>query len=301
LKIAIILNGISRKKKHFFQRILPVLQEKHAVTLFETLYAGHARELAYQIGQEKFEVIFSAGGDGTLNQVINGIADSGLTNSPPRLGLIPLGSGNDFAGTIGVTDDATQMIQLLKDNVPKPTDLGIISCRNHQGQHITRYFLNACSLGMGPVTVRQMEKMPLWMSPDLRYLYSIIKTFLTHKTHHIEFKTDSWTWEGKVRVLAIANGKSFGNRIYIAPLAKQEDGVLDIFLASDVSLVKFLLYLQQIKSARQITDSRIQYAHTTRIEITSPESVAVEAEGELIGFLPAIIEVVPRRISMLRP
>ncbi len=300
MKIAIILNGISRKKKHFFQRILPVLQEKHSVTVFETLHAGHARELARQIGQEKFEVIFSAGGDGTLNQVINGIADSGLTNSPP-IGLIPLGSGNDFAGAIGVTDDANQMIQLLKDNLPKPTDLGIISCRNKQGQRITRYFLNACSVGMGPATVRQMEKMPLWMSPDLRYLYSIIKTFLTHKSHRIEFKMNSWTWEGKVRVLAIANGKSFGNRIYIAPHSKTDDGVLDIFLASDVPLVKFLLYLQQIKSARQITDSRIQYAHTTRIEITSPESVALEAEGELMGFLPATIEVVPRGISMLRP
>lgn len=301
MKIAIILNGISRKKKHFYQLILPVLQEKHSVSIFETLHAGHARELAQQAGQEKFEVIFSAGGDGTLNQVVNGIADAGWTNSPPTLGLIPLGSGNDFAGAIGVTADVTQIIQLLESNRPKLTDIGKISCRNHQGQRITRYFLNACSLGMGPATVRQMEKMPLWLNAELRYLYSIVKTFFTYKPKHVEFKADSWKWEGKARVMAIANGKSFGNRIYIAPYSKPDDGILDIFLASDVPLLKFLLYLQQIKSARQITDSRIQYAHTTRIEITSPESVPLEAEGELVGFLPATVEVVPRGIPMLRP
>jgi diacylglycerol kinase (ATP) len=298
MNIAIILNGISRKKNYFYRAILPILAIKHTIEIHETKYAGHARELAAQAAQDKFEVILSAGGDGTLHQVLNGLMDSSV--SPlPTLGVIPLGSGNDFAGAVGVTTSAQQLLSLLEIG-GKPTDIGLISCKDLTGRNTNRYFINECSVGMGPATVRQMEKAPAWLGANGKYLVSILKTFFTHQPERVELKTASWNWNGAVRVLAIANGKSFGNRIYIAPEAKQDDGLFNLFMAADVPLLKFLMYLQTLKRSHRITDLRIQYALADYVEIISAEKVALEAEGEHVGFLPAIVNVKSKAISFLR-
>jgi len=298
MNIVIILNGISRKKKFFYKSILPALASKHQVEVLETKYAGHARALATQAAQNKFEVILSAGGDGTLHQVLNGLFDSGI-NPLPALGVIPLGSGNDFAGAINVTAKAQVLLDLL-DQGGKPTDVGLVSCKDVNGQSTNRYFINVCSVGMGPATVRQMEKAPAWLGANGRYLISILKTFFTHKPEPVELKTANWNWRGAVRVLAIANGKSFGNRIYLAPEAKQDDGLFNLFMAADVPLFKFLMYLQTLKQRRKITDARIHYAMADRVEVFSTEKVALEAEGEHVGYLPALIEMKSKVISFLR-
>lgn len=298
MKIVIILNGISRKKKFFYQSILPALASKHQVEILETKYAGHARELATQAAQNNFEVILSAGGDGTLHQVLNGLFDSGI-NPLPTLGVIPLGSGNDFAGAINVTAKAQVLLDLL-DQRGKPTDVGLVSCKDASGQNTNRYFINVCSIGMGPATVRQMEKAPAWLGANGRYIISILKTFFTHRPESVELKTANWNWQGAVRVLAIANGKSFGNRIYLAPDAKQDDGLFNLFLAGDVPLFKFLMYLQTLKRSRKITDARIHYAMSDCVEVFSAEKVALEAEGEHVGYLPALIEMKSKAISFLR-
>jgi diacylglycerol kinase (ATP) len=297
MNIAIILNGISRKKQFFYKSILPALRKQHTVTVFETRYAGHATELARDAASE-FESILSAGGDGTLNQVLNGVLTS-PGKMLPTLGLIPLGSGNDFAGAIGASAGAQQLLQLLNQG-GKPTDVGFIICKDFNGNEKQHYFINVCSAGMGPATIKQMEKAPAWMGANLRYLTSIIKTFFTHTPEPVEIKTQTWTWRGAVRVLAIANGKSFGNRIYLAPEAKQDDGLFNLFVAGDVPLLKFLLYLQRLKQGSKINDSQIQYELSNKIEITSEQPVAIEAEGELVGFLPASVEMKPKAISFLR-
>jgi len=300
VKIAIILNGISRKKKKFYQYILPALQRKFSVSIFETRYANHAHELAATAVTDKYDIILSAGGDGTLHQVVNGMMSVALENQLPTLGLIPLGSGNDFANTIGATANTADLLELLSINQPRPIDLGKLICKDASNQELVKYFINACSIGMGPATVKQMTKAPPWLGADLRYLQSIVRAFLSHTPEPIEIKTSAWNWVGKVRVLAIANGKSFGSKIYIAPDAKPDDGVFSTFLVSDIPLLKFLFYLQVVKSKKRVKDPSVVYSTTTKIEITAPQSVAIEAEGELMGFLPAVIEVLPTHIKFLR-
>lgn len=300
MKIAIILNGISRKKKRFYKSILPALQQKFSVSIFETRFVNHAHQLAAEAVTDKYDIILSAGGDGTLHQVVNGMMSIAHPNQLPTLGLIPLGSGNDFANTIGATANPAELVELLSINQPRPIDLGKLICKDASNQERVKYFINACSVGMGPATVTQMAKAPQWLGADLRYLQSIVRTFLSHTPEPIEIKTSDWNWVGKVRVLAIANGKSFGNKIYIAPDAKPDNGVFSTFLVSDVPLLKFLFYLQVVKGKKKVKDPDVIYSTTTKIEITSSQSVAIEAEGELMGFLPAVMEVLPARIMFLR-
>lgn len=299
MKIIIILNGVSKKKKKFYHSILPVLRQKFSIEVLETKYANHALRLAAEAVSKKADVIISAGGDGTLNQVLNGMMRMGNENLP-ALGLIPLGSGNDFANSAKLTTDPIVLRELLTKNQPMPTDIGKVICQNSKREEITHYFINVCSLGMGPATVQRMEKSPTWLNADLKYLISIVQTFFSHKAEAVELQAHEWNWKGNARVVAIANGQSFGNKIYIAPGARLDDGVFSTFIAGSVPLLKFLLYLQQLKGKKKITDDQISYSNTTKVEISSSNNVLLETEGELIGFLPAKIEMMHNQIRFFR-
>jgi diacylglycerol kinase (ATP) len=300
LNIVIILNGISKKKKKFYHSILPVLQQKFTIEVLETQYGNHAPQLAAEAVLKKPDVIISAGGDGTLNQVLNGMMNVAHENALPALGLIPLGSGNDFAHSASLNADPDLLLDLLARNQTKPTDIGKVVCRNGKNEEITHYFINVCSLGMGPATVKRMEKAPTWLGADLKYLLSIVQTFFTHKPEQVEVETSSWNWKGSARVVAIANGQSFGNKIYIAPDAKMDDGMFSTFIASNLPLLKFLLYLQKLKGKKKITDDQIIYNNTEKVAIRSENDVMLETEGELIGFLPASIKMLPSQIRFFR-
>lgn len=298
MKIAIILNGISGKKKKFYRELLPPLQQKFDVEVFETKFADHACALAADCVNNHADVVISAGGDGTLNQVVNGLL-SVPDKKLPALALLPLGSGNDFAHTLGATADATALIGLLQ-NQPVPVDVGHITCRNLEGNPKQHYFINECSLGMGPATVKQMERAPKWLSPNLRYLTSILKTFFTHQPEWVELKTEKQHWKGKARVVAIANGKTFGSKIYIAPDAEINDGIFNTFLVAEVPLLRFLVYLQVIKSGRKINYPAVTYSHARQVELHSPNEMLMEAEGELVGKLPAQITLLPGRLLVYK-
>ena len=300
MKILIILNGISRKKDFFNKKILPALQGNFEVTVAETTHANHAAKIAYESLSQGYDCVLSAGGDGTLNQVINGVLANEGSASPPTIGVIPLGSGNDFATACGIISDANSLVKLLKKNSPKYTDVGKIICVDELGKEIVKYFINICSVGMGPATVLQMEKTPSWMSADLRYLSSILQTFFMHEPENLTVKSEKWEWSGNARVFAVANGKSFGNKIFVAPDAIMDDGWLNTFLASDMPLVKFLWYLQSIKRKKKIKDLKVAYFKVKEVTLSSSQEVLLEAEGELMGQLPARIEIVVNRIKFFR-
>jgi len=174
------------------------------------------------------------------------------------------------------------------------------ACQNQQGGEVIRYFINACSIGMGPAVVDQLEKTDRSLGPTLTYWKAITTTFFKHRPQEIECKTPTWEWRGKIRVLVIANGRSFGNSLYIAPDALPDDGVFNTFIAGEIPLLKFLVYQQALKSKKKIKDKMITYNKTTRVELAAHESCPIESEGELAGFLPARIEIIPSGIRFLR-
>lgn len=300
MRIAIILNGISRKKTKFYSDFYPSLKSKFDVEIFETQNEYHATELATKATANEFDVILSAGGDGTLHQIINGILGSQNNTRLPTLGIIPLGTGNDFARTCGIKPDVNQLIQFLEKNKAEPIDIGLVNCVDENGKAVARYFINACSLGMGPEVVKRLKKSDRSLGPSLTYFKAIAATFLSHKPQEVFAKSDSLEWKGKARVLAVANGKSFGSALYIAPDANTQDRQFNIFVAGDLPLWKFLLYLQTIKSGKKLDDPKITYGKLSALELTAPEPCAIEAEGEAIGFLPARISLLPSLINILK-
>jgi YegS/Rv2252/BmrU family lipid kinase len=298
-KLVIILNGVSRKKKKFYQQILPGLSVPYHVTVCETQHRDHAIKLASEALSLKPIGILAAGGDGTLNQVLNGMIQRQTQDILPPLGIIPLGTGNDFARMGNINFTAHSILAKIEEG-GKFTDIGKVSSLNEAGEPTIRYFINVASLGMGPDVVRKLFSSNRSLGPGLTYLKAITQAFFTHKPEAVEVTTDHWSWRGKLRVLAIANGQSFGNALFVAPEAKPDDGLFSTFLAGEVPLLKFLLFLQLIKSKKKIKDDGIRYDTCSHLYLTSPDPCWIETEGELAGLLPAKIEMIEKAIRFFR-
>jgi diacylglycerol kinase (ATP) len=300
VKVAIILNGISLKKKFFYKKILPELSNLFSVTVFETRTQKDAIDLAANVVKKGVDVILAAGGDGTLNQVLNGMLlnNEGEKNLP-MLGVVPLGSGNDFARTISVRANATFIIEKLKANSFIYCDAGKILCNDKNGNEVKTYFINVADAGMGPEVVEKVMRADRIFGAGVAYYNSIISTFFTYKPMHVSVKTDTWKWEGNLRTLAIANGRCFGHGLYIAPDAKPNDGVFSTFLAGGVTVAEFIWHSEKLKRAKRVNNPKVHYNQATHIEIESATTCAIEADGEWIGFLPARIDILPACIKVL--
>lgn len=297
-KVSVILNGIPGKRKKFYSKYFPLLSEKFELSIHETSSSGHAEALSFELTEQNVPIIICAGGDGTLHQVVNGILKS--KKAAPALGLIPLGTGNDFARAAGITKNPEQILGFLMDPHPMPTDVGIVRCNSENGEAKEHFFINECSVGMGPEVVRRLEHSRKSLGSAIAYLIGIVSTFLTHRPEEIQCQTQEWKWSGLTRVTAICNGQSFGNATYIAPDASVSDGVFNTFIAGNYPLFTFLKFLLALKGARKINDPGILYNVAKKILLTAPEKCPMEADGELIGFLPAEVEILPGKILFLR-
>lgn len=295
MHLIIILNGIPKKIERF-RPWVERLSGEHTVDVRTTQHAGHAEELAFAAAFERPDAILAAGGDGTLHQVLNGLMRfrSQQQDAPqPVLGIVPLGTGNDFAALCGIRTPDDLIARMLTGG--KPTDCGMIS-----GATGTRYFINVASAGMGPDVVRRLEGDSRWLGSDLTYLRAIVSSFFGYRPEEIRMEDDEGLWHGRIRVLAVANGRHFGSGIWVAPDAQPDDGKLHTFAAGDVPLISFLYFLSVIKRGGVIRDKRARYGSGNIIRLSGSEDIYIEADGELIGRLPAEIRVVPEAIRFFR-
>lgn len=302
MKIAIILNGISLKKKFVYHEVLPALTPLFEVEVFETLTQNDAVLLASKATEKHFDVIIAAGGDGTVHQVLNGIVEGreGSTNLP-TLGVIPIGSGNDFARALKLEANVEKVVDLLKKHEKRKIDLGKITYRPdlNSDNRMSRYFINEVDIGIGPEVVKKVMASDRPFGPAVAYYLAILTTFITFKPLHAKITTSSWNWEGKIRTLAIANGNYYGHGLCISPDSKPDDGRFGTFICADVSVFDFIRYSETLKKGKYVRIPEIMYNDADSIELTSMQTVPVEADGEILGFLPAQVEMLPLHLNVL--
>lgn len=298
-RIAIILNGISLKKKLFFTKLLPALQQITDVHIYETRTKHDAITLSSKAVDKHYEVILAAGGDGTLNQVVNGMLTGNESSSKlPALGLIPLGSGNDFARTVNIKPVASLISDLLLANEPKPVDVGRITFTAEKGTPVC-YFINIADVGMGPEVVKHVLASGRAFGSVAAYYAAIIRTFFTYRPQEVILQTPLWNWSGPMRSAAIANGRFFGNGLGIAPDARVDDGTFSCFIAGQVSVVDFLIQNWRLRSGRRAVHNEIEYREANSVTITASKKLPIEADGELVGTLPVKIDVLAGRLKFL--
>jgi YegS/Rv2252/BmrU family lipid kinase len=291
-KISLIING-SRKLK---SETKEVIQRLHNLADFEveelpSEFSGHSIELARNASKGS-NVVIAVGGDGTANEVVNGIL---AANSDCSFGIIPNGTGNDFLYSTGGFDPDS-FIQSVKERRSRKVDVGVVKYEASK-----KYFLNVADIGFGATVIEKMNSQRKnGFGGGASYGVAILRTFLTNKKRKIDLRIDGKDFSSKALMITFCNGSTFGNGLVIHPGAKIDDGRLSMTVIGDVTLFEYLRNLKNLKRGLRIDHKEVHYFDAYKIEIIDiPQGVSLEGDGELFedGFKE--ISILPARINLL--
>jgi YegS/Rv2252/BmrU family lipid kinase len=256
---------------------------------------GDAVELALRGAREGRRLIVACGGDGTINEVANGILRSGLD---AELGIVPSGTGGDFQKSLQIPRRMADAARLLRTGSTRRMDAGRASFINHLGVEERRYFLGVASFGMsGEVIRRVKENDSEWLTGKASFALAMLRTTLTKRNTTALVQLD----DGRERRLTVANlcisnARYFGGGMKIAPEAKLNDGQFDIINIGDLGALKILTNAHQLYLGTHLGMKQVHHALARKVTIRpvqNDERIALEIDGELPGHLPASFEIVP--------
>lgn len=299
----IILNGISLRKKIFYHTYLPAISTLFNVEVHETISRNDARLLASKAADKYVDVILVAGGDGTISQVVNGVLKGREKETKlPVLGVIPIGSSNDFVRGMGLKATPDDTLRAFSAFRPRPIDVGLIEYQTlpgSQGEKASSYFVNVADIGMGPEVVGKVLSSGQPFGSEVAYYKSILNTFLTYKPMEVTATTPEWSWKGKLRTLAVANGKYYGHGLCIAPDAIPDDRLFSVFICGNVSVLDFIMHTSTLKKGKSVVMDEVQYRTATSIDFSSESPCPIEGDGEILGYLPARVSLIERQLHFL--
>jgi len=217
----------------------------------------------------------------------------------PVMAVLPLGSGNDFARGLNIPNGNVEFIKMVESMRVMELDVGKVSYTKDDGALDFSYFLNVADVGMGPVVVQKVLRSGRPFGSAIAYYASIISTFFYFRPRQMKAVAARWTWEGKMRSFAIANGKYYGHGLCIAPMAKLDDGMFEIFACGDASALDFIFQSIPLKKGKRLNHPKVSYYYADQVELTSTEHCMIEADGELLGTLPASVAMASKKIKFL--
>lgn len=303
--IAFIFHGRIKKRTSLFSGLEKTLGGSHRLKSFVTEPTVYASQLAQQALDQGFTHIICIGGDGTLNEVVNGLMKVKErmhhdTWRNIRMGGLPMGTGNDFLKTLNVPKNNQAFKQVVEADGFKTIDLGLVEFSSKNGERTSRYFINITDLGMGGVVAEKLSRYSRWMGPLLTYQRAILSTLLTYKSQTIKAVADSFHYEGDVLNFVIANGKYFGSGLGIAPHAEIDDGQLSVVILGKISLMDYIKQLSKVRECNRITHPAFHYKSATEVQLESPSGpLPIDMDGEFIGYSPMKATLVPGAIRFL--
>ncbi|MBL7942815.1 MAG: diacylglycerol kinase family lipid kinase [Flavobacteriales bacterium] len=291
MKIVVLANGARPKAVRLARKANELLAVRYETEVHITRFSGEARQLV----QCDAHLAIVAGGDGTWHECVNGVMEMqerDPDHPPPALVLLPAGSGNDFARTMGWKKDLKALMHRVSCFQATRIDVGKIT--SAQGQY---WFANVCDAGFGAAVAHRVGRCPSWMSGNVKFGWSILRTFLVHRTSEVTVMSETHRSTAKQLMVVVANGRYFGSGICIAPDAHIDDGKLDMVIIGEVSMWQYLRYLPALRKGKKIIHPQVTYLRATALEITG--EVAFESDGEAQPSPPLRIEVVPGALNVL--
>ena len=258
---------------------------------------GHAIELAKSAVNKGYKLVVSVGGDGTINEIVNGIYATGDMKDV-ELGIIGTGTGSDYIRTIGVSKYYQESCHHLMNPMKKSVDLGLVEFTDN-GQPAKRIFANFAGLGFDAEVVKATTKKFKNFGGKPAYLMGLLSTFTTYKNHQIQITINGQTENHKVCTIVMSNGKYGGGSMLLAPDADPSDGLFDVIIIGDVSKPDLLRSLPRIYKGTHLTHPKVTVKRTNLITISSDELMAIQADGDLLGEAPARFTVLPSALNIL--
>jgi diacylglycerol kinase (ATP) len=255
-------------------------------TLCATSQAGEAERLARNAVAEGYQRIVAAGGDGTINEIVNGIAGHNVA-----LGLLPLGTMNVFAAELGLpANDLAGCWKIIERNHTHRVDLPRAN---------RKHFVQLAGVGLDAQAVKETSRAFKRSFGPLSYLISAVQiASRTPPVLRIE-SDDATTDEGSF--VLVGNGRLYGGRFPFFKQAVMDDGLLDVIVFKRLGYVDIIRYLQDVVFTPQISSPEVDYFQTKHVRVTSDESVPVEIDGELVGNCPVEFKIRAGGLRVLTP
>lgn len=273
----------------------------------ETTRPDQAIELAERACQEGYDIVAAAGGDGTTQEVINGLMRGGQNETGrATLGLIPIGSGNDFAWMMGVapgvrrTRDLASIraaVDKILEGKTRTIDLGRICDESNH----CRYFDNGVGIGFDGIVTIESRKIT-WLRGFLMYTLAVLKTMtFYYRAPRARVELDGQPIEKPLLMISVANGRRYGGGFYVAPQAAADDGQFDVGLVEQVSRVEMLKLITLFMKGTQASNPHVHAMRARRVTVRCDEGYAVHADGEIFATSARSLtmELLPHKLRVI--
>jgi diacylglycerol kinase (ATP) len=251
---------------------------------------GHLVELAREAAVTH-DLLVVVGGDGTLNEVVNGVA-----GSDAELAILPAGTGQDFGRTYGIPTRFDDAVRVALAGEPTTIDLGHATFAGGE-----RYFANVGSVGMSGAVARRANSMSKALGGRATFYYALVREFIRWQNTEVTVTFDGGERQGPMHDVIVANGQWHGGGMRLAPEAKFDDGLFDVVVIGNVSKLDFVTTSPKLYKGGHVHHPRVEVLRTPWLEVDAAESLPIELEGEPVGTTPARFEIVPQALRVRVP
>jgi diacylglycerol kinase (ATP) len=268
-------SGRESFKKHL-PDVLDILENAgYETSCHATTKSGDATAEARLAVERRFDLVIAAGGDGTINEVVNGMAEQEYR---PKLGVIPVGTTNDFARALQIPRDITAAAEIIAKGDTIPVDIGRMD---------DKYFINIAGGGRLTELTYDVPSKLKTMIGQLAYYLKGIEMLPSLKATNVRIEYDGKLFEGQVMLFLVALTNSVGGFEKLSPNSSINDGMFSLLILKDTNLADFIRIASLAIRGEHINDPDVLYTKANRIKVTSDEKVQLNLDGEYGGLLPA--------------
>jgi diacylglycerol kinase (ATP) len=268
----------------------------------ETLFSerpGHLIELAERAARDGAGLVVAVGGDGTLNEVVNGLVRAG---GGSEVATIPIGTGMDFVRTHAIPTRFDDAVRVARDGTARVVDVGRVSYRTWAGAEAERFYANVGSVGMSAAVARRVNGMSKVAGGRATFYYALVRVFLEWENTVLQIALDDGTTrEGRMHDVIVANGQYHGGAMWLAPEARPDDGLFDVVLIGDVSKLDFVTTSPKIYNGKYLRHPKVELLRSRSVAVDAQARLPIEVDGEQVGTTPARFEVVPAAVRVRVP
>ncbi|HET7010865.1 MAG TPA: diacylglycerol kinase family protein [Anaerolineales bacterium] len=264
-----------------------------------TEYPRHATELAREAARQGYDVVAALGGDGTVHEIVNGLM-AVPERDRPVMGIIPVGSGNDFCNNIGLPKDPEQAMHRLFHGAPRTFDIGRIT----DGSGRAEFWDNTLGIGFD-ATVTIYSYQITRLQGFSMYLWAVIQTILrNHDAPSMSIETDQEAFQKDTLMLTVCNGPREGGGFHVAPGATPDDGVFNYAHIGKVSRLMMFRLIPEVMNGTHGRFPQVRLGTCRQLKVTSAKPVTIHADGEIFaGFSTDVtqltVDLLPRALHVV--
>ena len=258
---------------------------------------GHLAALAAEAVRGDATLLVVVGGDGSVNEVVNGIAEM----DGVELAIVPRGTGWDFARTFGIPRDLDDAVDVAVNGAVREIDVGLCGFRTWAGAEGRAYFANVASAGISGAIAKRANETSKTLGGKISYYWATLAVFAGWQTGEMRVSVDDEIRGGRMIDAMVANGRYLGGGMMMCPEAEPDDGLFDVLLIGDVTKRDLLITLPKSYRGKHLPHPRLEVLRGRAVTVDADEPLPIELDGEQPGTTPARFEIVPRALRLRVP